>query len=356
LRGKILNVERARFDKMLGSAEIGTLITALGTGIGHEDFNADKCRYHRIIIMTDADVDGSHIRTLLLTFFFRQMPELVARGYLYIAQPPLYRARKGNSGVYLKDDRALEDYLIGDGASGAVLALAGDVDMAGDDLLEAVNQARVVAKLMEPLIRKVGNRHVVEQTAIAGALNSRILSDPDRAAEAAAYIAHRLNSLSDPTKQGWEGAPQDDGGLSFKRTRRGVTQSYAIDGDLIRSAEARRLDSLASDLQARYGAKHATLRKKDSEIRITGPIDLFDQIMALGRKGVSIQRYKGLGEMNPDQLWETTLDPNVRTLLQVRVAHESEAADLFSTLMGDVVEPRREFIQNNALKVANLDV
>ena len=356
LRGKILNVERARFDKMLGSAEIGTLITALGTGIGHEDFNADKCRYHRIIIMTDADVDGSHIRTLLLTFFFRQMPELLARGYLYIAQPPLYRARKGNAGVYLKDDRELEDYLIGDGANGAVLALAENVEMAGDDLVEAVNQARIVAKLMEPLIRKVGSRHVIEQTAIAGALNSRILSDPDQAAQAASYIARRLNSLSEPVEQGWEGAPQDDGGLSFSRTRRGVTQNYAIDGDLIRSAEARRLDALAPDLQARYGDKHAVLRKKDSEFKISGPIDLFDRIMALGRKGVSIQRYKGLGEMNPDQLWETTLDPNARTLLQVKVAHEGEAADLFSTLMGDVVEPRREFIQNNALKVVNLDV
>ena len=356
LRGKILNVERARFDKMLGSAEIGTLITALGTGIGHDDFNADKCRYHRIIIMTDADVDGSHIRTLLLTFFFRQMPELVKRGYLYIAQPPLYRARKGNSGVYLKDDRELEEYLIGDGARGAVLALADNVEMAGEDLLEAVNQARVAAKLMEPLIRKVGNRHVVEQTAIAGALNSGILSDPDQAAEAARYIAQRLDSLSEPTEQGWEGTPQDDGGLSFKRTRRGVMQNYTIDGDLIRSAEARRLDILAPELQARYGTKHAVLRKKDAQTRVTGPIDLFDQIMALGRKGVSIQRYKGLGEMNPDQLWETTLDPNARTLLQVRVAHEGEAADLFSTLMGDVVEPRREFIQNNALKVVNLDV
>ena len=356
LRGKILNVERARFDKMLGSAEIGTLITALGTGIGHDDFNADKCRYHRIIIMTDADVDGSHIRTLLLTFFFRQMPELVARGYLYIAQPPLYRARKGNSGVYLKDDRELEDYLIGDGAKGAVLALAETVEIAGEDLLEAVNQARIVAKLMDPLIRKVGNRHVVEQTAIAGALNARILSDPDQAAQAASYIAQRLDSLSEPTEQGWKGTPQDDGGLSFRRTRRGVVQNYTIDGDLIRSAEARRLDALAPELQAQYGGKHAVLRKKDNETRITGPIDLFDRIMALGRKGVSIQRYKGLGEMNPNQLWETTLDPNARTLLQVRVAHERKAADLFSTLMGDVVEPRREFIQNNALKVANLDV
>ena len=356
LRGKILNVERARFDKMLGSSEIGTLITALGTGIGPEDFNIDKIRYHRVIIMTDADVDGSHIRTLLLTFFFRQMPELVERGYLYIAQPPLYRAKKGNSGVYLRDDRELEDFLIGDGAGGITLTLADDSEVAGEDLRKTVEQARRAAQLMEPLIRKVGNQHVVEQAAIAGVLNPEVLGDETRAIEAASYIARRLDLLSDAVEQGWEGLPQDDGGLGFQRTVRGVTQRYLIDGDLIRSAEARRLDGLASDLQILYGAKHAVLHVKDEEVRISGPIGLFDEIMGLGRKGISIQRYKGLGEMNPDQLWETTLDPNVRTLLQVRVAHAEEAAALFSTLMGDVVEPRREFIQANALKVANLDV
>ena len=356
LRGKILNVERARFDKMLGSSEIGTLITALGTGIGPEDFDIEKCRYHRIIIMTDADVDGSHIRTLLLTFFFRQMPELVERGYLYIAQPPLYRAKKGNSGVYLRDDRELEDFLIRDGISGLTLTLADDSEVAGEDLRDMVEQARRAAQYMQPLISKVGNRHVIEQSAIAGVLNPELISDPDRAREAAAYIARRLDLLSDPSEQGWEGVPQEDGGLAFQRTVRGVTQRYLIDGDLIRSAEARRLDQLASDLQARYGAKHASLRVKDDEIRVPGPIALFDEIMALGRKGISIQRYKGLGEMNPDQLWETTLDPNARTLLQVKVAHAEEAADLFSTLMGDIVEPRRDFIQANALKVANLDV
>ena len=356
LRGKILNVERARFDKMLGSSEIGTLITALGTGIGPEDFDVEKCRYHRIIIMTDADVDGSHIRTLLLTFFFRQMPELVERGYLYIAQPPLYRAKKGNSGVYLRDDRELEDFLVRDGISGLTLVLADDSEVAGEDLRDTVEQARRAAQLMQPLISKVGNRHVVEQAAIAGVLNPEMISDPERAREAASYIARRLDLLSDPSEQGWEGAPQDDGGLAFQRTVRGVTQRYLIDGDLIRSAEARRLDQLARDLQVRYGAKHASLRIKDEEVRVPGPIALFDEVMALGRKGISIQRYKGLGEMNPDQLWETTLDPNARTLLQVKVAHAEEAADLFSTLMGDIVEPRRDFIQANALKVANLDV
>jgi len=356
LRGKILNVERARFDKMLGSSEIGTLITALGTGIGPEDFDVEKCRYHRVIIMTDADVDGSHIRTLLLTFFFRQMPELVERGYLYIAQPPLYRAKKGNSGVYLRDDRELENFLIRDGINELTLILADDSEVAGEDLRDTVEQARRAAQLMQPLISKVGNCHVIEQSAIAGVLNPALIADPERAREAAAYIARRLDLLSDQSEQGWEGIPQDDGGLAFRRTVRGVTQRYLIDGDLIRSAEARRLDQFALDLQSRYGAKHASLRTKGGEIRVPGPIALFDEIMALGRKGISIQRYKGLGEMNPDQLWETTLDPNVRTLLQVKVAHAEEAADLFSTLMGDVVEPRREFIQANALKVANLDV
>jgi DNA gyrase subunit B len=306
--------------------------------------------------MTDADVDGSHIRTLLLTFFFRQMPELVERGYLYIAQPPLYRAKKGNSGVYLRDDRELEDFLIRDGIGGLTLVLADDSEVAGEDLRDTVEQARRAAQLMQPLISKVGNRHVVEQSAIAGVLNPEMISDPEMANEAADYIARRLDLLSEPSEQGWEGAPQDDGGLAFQRTVRGVTQRFLIDGDLIRSAEARRLDQLAPALQSRYGAKHAILRTKDDELRVPGPITLFNEVMGLGRKGISIQRYKGLGEMNPDQLWETTLDPNVRTLLQVKVAHAEEAADLFSTLMGDIVEPRREFIQANALKVANLDV
>jgi DNA gyrase subunit B len=365
LRGKILNIERARFDKMLASAEIGTLIAAMGTGIGRDDFNADKCRYHKIIIMTDADVDGSHIRTLLLTFFFRQMPELVERGYLYIAQPPLYRAKRGNSGVYLKDDESLEAYLIREGAKDATLVLADNTEVAGQDLFTVVEDARAAAHLMEPLIRKVGDKNVVEQAAIAGALNPEILINPDQTADAAAYIAQRLDALADPLARGWAGEVREEGGFMFSLTLRGVTRRFIVDGDLIRSAEARRLDQLASEFQRQFGAKAATLRAtgaKDeskgvaSEISISGPIELFDQVMKLGRKGISIQRYKGLGEMNPDQLWETTLDPNVRTLLQVKVAHAEEAAELFSTLMGDVVEPRRNFIQSNALKVANLDV
>ncbi|MBT5665929.1 MAG: DNA topoisomerase (ATP-hydrolyzing) subunit B [Rhodospirillaceae bacterium] len=365
LRGKILNIERARFDKMLASAEIGTLIAALGTGIGRDDFNPDKCRYHRIIIMTDADVDGSHIRTLLLTFFFRQMPELIERGYLYIAQPPLYRAKRGNSGVYLKDDENLEAYLIREGAKDATLVLADDTEVAGEDLFSVVEESRAAAHLMEPLIRKVGDKNVVEQAAIAGALNPDVLINPTQTADAATYIAQRLDALADPLARGWTSEALDNGGLTFSLTLRGVPRRFNVDGDLIRSVEARRLDALAPDLQRMFGTKAAILKasgsKGDSksgaaDIAISGPIELFDQVMTLGRKGIAIQRYKGLGEMNPDQLWETTLDPNARTLLQVKVAHAEEAGELFSTLMGDVVEPRRNFIQSNALKVANLDV
>ncbi|MCH7486982.1 MAG: DNA topoisomerase (ATP-hydrolyzing) subunit B [Proteobacteria bacterium] len=355
LRGKILNVERARFDKMLGSAEIGTLITALGTGIGHEDFDIEKCRYHKIIIMTDADVDGSHIRTLLLTFFYRQMPEIIERGYLYIAQPPLYRAKRGASEVYLKDDAALEDYLLGSAiGEGTVFTDYNGGQMAGEDLRALVDDARQAKTLLKRLAQHVPLR-VVEQAAILAALDPAILADSGRAAEAAAFIAKRLDAQEEPHERGWEGSPLDDGGLAFERTLRGVTEHHAIDGALIRSSEARLLNARAGRLQKVY-QRHGTLTAKDAEYPITGPVSLVDTVMKLGRKGVAIQRYKGLGEMNPEQLWETTLDPNSRALLQVRVNHAEEAGLLFETLMGDVVEPRREFIQANALKVVNLDV
>ncbi|WP_193366645.1 DNA topoisomerase (ATP-hydrolyzing) subunit B [Pelagibius marinus] len=355
LRGKILNVERARFDKMLSSQEIGTLITALGTGIGRDEFNIEKLRYHKIIIMTDADVDGSHIRTLLLTFFFRQMPELVERGYLYIAQPPLYRAKRGESLRYLKGDREMEDYLIGSGLRDAVLDRPGEGQMAGEDLRHLVERAVRARHLMEPLIRKVGNADVVEQAAIAGVLSPDILDDDAQARQAAEYIATRLDALAKDHEKGWQGSSLPDGGLSFTRTLRGVTEQRVVDGPLIRASEARRLDEMASELQEAF-AHHGELTSKDKTFRIAGPISLVAAIFELGRKGVSVARYKGLGEMNPEQLWETTLDPNVRALLQVRVAHADEAEDVFSTLMGDVVEPRRDFIQQHALEVANLDV
>ena len=355
LRGKILNVERARFDKMLSSAEIGTLIAAMGTGIGREDFDPDKCRYHKIIIMTDADVDGSHIRTLLLTFFYRQMPELIERGYLYIAQPPLYRAKRGNSEVYLKDDRSLEDYLFNAAVDEGSMFVGYDgAQVAGTDLRTLVEEARAARSLLIGLAKHVPMK-MVEQAAIAGALNSQVLSDTGHAGEVGAYLATRLDALEDELERGWSGEVLDDGGLRFTRTLRGVTETHEIDSALINSAEARQLDGMAADLQARY-AHHGKLIAKDKEISITGPVALVEEVTAMGRKGLSVNRYKGLGEMNPEQLWETTLDPNARVLLQVRVDHSEEAGEVFSTLMGDNVEPRRDFIQDNALKVANLDV
>ena len=357
LRGKILNVERARFDKMLGSAEIGTLITALGTGIGHDDFNLDKLRYHKIIIMTDADVDGSHIRTLLMTFFYRQMRDLIERGHLYIAQPPLFKAAKGKSAIYLKDERALDDHLIQTGLEGATLQLGDGSVLAKDDLRHTADIARSVTNLVKPLAlsRRVTSQAVIEQAAIAGALKPDVLADPVLAKETADYIARRLDVVSPPLERGWTGDPIADGGLAFTRRLRGVSERHVIDGPLTRSAEARKLDALADELQAVY-EKPGLFAVKDKETRISSPTELFAAILEAGRKGVTIQRYKGLGEMNPDQLWETTLDPEARTLLQVRINHADEADEIFSTLMGDVVEPRRDFIQENALKVANLDV
>jgi DNA gyrase subunit B len=354
LRGKILNVERARIDKMLSSNEIGTLITALGTGI-REDFDPDKCRYHKIIIMTDADVDGSHIRTLLLTFFFRHMAAIIDRGYLYIAQPPLYRAKRGSSEVYLKDDGQLENYLFNAAIDeGAVFVPFDGKQMAGPDLRQLVEEARQVKSLLVGLAQHVPI-DVVEQAAILGALNPEIIANAKLAGQVAAYIAKRLDALAPAAERGWKGKPLPDGGLEFSRTLRGVTEAHAVDGALIRSTGARRLDERAAGLQKIY-ARHGKLAVKDRAFAVTGPVSLVNRVMELGRKGTGIQRYKGLGEMNPDQLWETTLDPHARALLQVRVTHADDAEDVFSTLMGDVVEPRREFIQENALKVANLDI
>ncbi|MBD19708.1 MAG: DNA topoisomerase (ATP-hydrolyzing) subunit B [Rhodospirillaceae bacterium] len=354
LRGKILNVERARFDKMLSSAEIGTLIAALGTGIGREDFDVEKARYHKIIIMTDADVDGSHIRTLLLTFFFRQMPELVERGYLYIAQPPLYRAKKGSEEIYLKDDPKLEEYLIEAGLKDCLLTIQDDAEVAGADLRSIVETALHAKTTMQPILQKLSNPMVAEQAAILGAFNSELFESETLEAQIAEAIARRLDGLSPENERGWRVEILDGGGFAFARTLRGVTERHVIDGVLVKSAEARRLDEMVPDLQNIY-AKPAYLKVKDNKIRIEGPLGLVDAVLENGRKGVSIQRYKGLGEMNPEQLWETTLDPEVRALLQVKIDHRDAAEEVFSTLMGDVVDPRREFIQSNALKVVNLD-
>ncbi len=353
LKGKILNVERARFDKMLSSQEIGTMIAALGTSIGPDEFDLSKIRYHKVIIMTDADVDGSHIRTLLLTFFFRQMPELIEAGYLYIAQPPLYRAKRGQSETYLKDDKELDDYLTRNGAEGATLHLANGSSLAGNDLVAAVEKAREAKVMIAALTRRVGSQLVTEQCAIAGIMGPQGF---DHAKDAAPYVAQRLNQLSGRLKQGWTGKfDESKQNITFERTVRGVTEAYTIDAQLIRTPEARELDRMVGDLQEAYG-KPAVLETKDSQDTIDGPTKLSELIQQIGKKGLAVNRYKGLGEMNPDQLWETTLDPNQRTLLQVKVNHSEEAAEVFSTLMGDVVEPRRDFIQENALKVANLDI
>ena len=353
LKGKILNVERARFDKMLSSQEIGTMIAALGTSIGPDEFDLSKIRYHKVIIMTDADVDGSHIRTLLLTFFFRQMPELIEAGYLYIAQPPLYRAKRGQSETYLKDDKELDDYLTRNGAEGATLHLANGSSLAGNDLVVAVEKAREAKVMIAALTRRVGSQLVTEQCAIAGIMGPQGF---DHAKDAAPYVAQRLNQLSGRLKQGWTGKfDESKQNITFERTVRGVTEAYTIDAQLIRTPEARELDRMVGDLQEAYG-KPAVLETKDSQDTIDGPTKLSELIQQIGKKGLAVNRYKGLGEMNPDQLWETTLDPNQRTLLQVKVNHSEEAAEVFYTLMGDVVEPRRDFIQENALKVANLDI
>jgi len=348
LRGKILNVERARFDKMLSSAEIGTLITALGAGI-RDEFDINKLRYHKIIIMTDADVDGSHIRTLLLTFFFRQMPQIIEGGYLYIAQPPLYKVSRGKSEQYLKDERALEDYLIEHGLEDTVLRLASGEERAGTDLKKLIENARAVRNLLHGLHSRY-NRKVIEQAAIAGVLTPNVTGNPEAAAAAADYIARRLDVLSDETERGWRGR-FDSEGFHFERTVRGVKDAALIDQALLGSADARKLDEYAPLLQEVY-VKPSTLRRKGEETPIYGPVGLFEAVTNVGRKGIALQRYKGLGEMNPEQLWETTLNTDVRSLLQVKVREVDEADDIFGRLMGDLVEPRRDFIQENALQAS----
>ena len=378
LKGKILNVERARFDRMLGSKEIGTLIQALGTSIGREEFNLEKLRYHKIVIMTDADVDGAHIRTLLLTFFYRQMPELIEHGHLFIAQPPLYKVSRGRSEVYLKDDAALDDYLEEAGLEGLVLDTA-DGQRSGNDLKSLVDHARRMRTLMRYAPRKY-DAALVEALAINGALKTDL--DADGKAKAVAKVAEWLGA-GDPEAT-WSGEIAAEGGYLLRRLWRGVTDAYIIEPSFLASAEGRKLDTLAREQAATY-AKPSTLRTlkkgaqveaeaavgsgeseeaaeqaeadtKGKPVRVTRPSELLDAVLAAGRKGLSIQRYKGLGEMNAEQLWETTLDPTNRSLLRVEIAQADVADEIFTRLMGDVVEPRREFIQDNALSVANLDV
>ena len=354
LRGKILNVERARFDRMLSSDMIGTLITALGTSIGKDEFSPDKLRYHKIIIMTDADVDGAHIRTLLLTFFFRQMPELIERGHVYIAQPPLYKVTRGKSSQYIKNEAAFEESLIETGLEGSVLELANGEMRAGADLHQLVEDARTLRQLLHGLHTRY-NRNVVEQAAIAGALNPEALASNEKAQQTADQVAARLDLIAEDMERGWTGHLEQDGGLRFERILRGVKDVVILDMALIASADARRINNMSHHLNEIYG-KLPILRRKETSETITGPIALLDSIFASGKKGLTMQRYKGLGEMNAEQLWETTLDPNARSLLQVKVGEAADADAVFAKLMGDEVEPRREFIQDNALNVSNLDV
>jgi DNA gyrase subunit B len=359
LRGKILNVERARIDKMLSSAELGTLITAIGAGVGNADIDPEKARYHRIVIMTDADVDGSHIRTLLLTFFFRHMKPLIEKGYLYIAQPPLFRAKRGASEVYLKDQRELDLYLQDAGLKDAVLTEAEGSQIIGDDLSHLLTNAGAALRCINSLARTVGSALVVEQASIAGLLNLDAIAN----LEAAEYLAQRLEKLSDPLERGWRGEIVTDeyGGeergqvMEISRTLRGVTERYQLARRILSTEEARRLDDMVPMLQE-YFTRPSVLQAGGNQMTVNGPIELVETVFQYGRKGAQVSRYKGLGEMNPEQLWETTLDPNQRTLLQVRIDLEEEAEDAFATLMGEAVEERRNFIQANALKVANLDV
>ncbi len=351
LRGKILNVERARFDRMLASQEIGNLVMALGTGIGRDEFNIAKLRYHKIVIMTDADVDGAHIRTLLLTFFFRQMPELIEGGYLYIAQPPLYKVARGKSEVYLKDQAALDEYLIQQGIEGAVLRLGSGAEMAGADLLRVVEEARSLKRVLDAFPTHYP-RHILEQAAISGAfVPGAVDADLQGVAD---KLAQRLDLIALEYERGWQGRITQDHGIRLARILRGVEEVRTLDGTMLRSGEARKTGSFTASLQEIYDTP-ATLVRKDRNQLIHGPLDLLRAILQEGEKGLSLQRYKGLGEMNPGQLWETTLDPDARTLLQVKIDDVTEADDLFTKLMGDIVEPRREFIQQNALNVENLD-
>jgi DNA gyrase subunit B len=355
LKGKILNVERARFDRMLGSAEIGTLITALGTGIGRGEpeqggFDVTKLRYHRIVIMTDADVDGSHIRTLLLTFFYRQMPQLIERGHLYIAQPPLYRAKRGNDERYLKNDAALDDYLLEKALGSATLTFADGSVLAGPELAGEIRWLREAHGNLKRLAENSIPLALLEQAAIADVLTT----DSARAQAGSQTLAARLDAIALPNERGWKVAA-DGHGLQLARIVRGVAERYSFDAADLRSAEARWL----ADRAARFATAFATpakLKLDSQEAEVFGPATAFERILQQGRRGLALQRFKGLGEMNADQLWKTTLDPTARTLLQVRVGDIEDAGQVFATLMGDVVEPRRDFIVGNALKVANLDV
>lgn len=352
IRGKILNVERARFDKMLSSAEIGTMITALGTGIGEKDFDPEKVRYHKIVIMADADVDGSHIRTLLLTFFFRHMPKLIEHGFLYIAQPPLYKVKKGSSEVYLKNEHALQSYIIDNALSNAILkSEAGD--RSGEDLLDFVNTLSKFSHLVQNLTR-VMSAEVSENLALSGAFDKEWIGDKTKAKSLITKLEKLFKDGSE-AEVSWSVNITEKDDIEIIRETRGVKTSYLIARDHFDLPEVDVLSQIKDKIISDFASSVKFIRGEDEKVA-NRPLELMEMILEAGKKGVSIQRFKGLGEMNAEQLWETTLDPSNRTLLQVKVEQYEEADETFSTLMGNVVEPRREFIQDNALKVVNLDV
>jgi len=354
LRGKILNVEKAERAKILSSNEIGIMISALGTGI-HDDFDIEKLRYNKIIIMTDADVDGSHIRTLILTFFYRHMEDLVASGHIYIAQPPLFKVKKGSSEVYLKDEDDLDDYLINQLVNDSMLHNNNGDNRTGSDLKSLILDAKIQFSSISALSKKI-DINLIERLAISGALSSSLLDDKEKAGIVAEFVSKALNKFAKPGEDGWSGTYDSvEKKYQFKHDRRGVVSEYIIDVDLLNSTDARKLVKYASDLQDTY-FNGAILEYEEESFKIGGPSDLYSKAIELGKKGLAIQRYKGLGEMNPDQLWETTLDPDARTILKVNIDDAAEADNVFSTLMGEEVEPRRKFIQDRALEVENIDI
>lgn len=355
LKGKILNVERARFDRMLQSQEIGTLITALGTGIGREDFNIEKLRYHKIVIMTDADVDGAHIRTLILTFFYRQMPEIIEKGYLYIAQPPLYKVGRGKSEVYLKDDKQLIEYLLAAGTSDVVITDAKGTQHAGAEIKHLAESASAIKSKLSGIPQRY-DRALIEYIALVGGLDVTLCEDAAARKAMAEKVADAINArASGDEEAGWKGDITEDGGYSFSQEVRGVIDMHRIDAHFLESQEARSLHRMAAEISDLFTGTVKVLRKEEVH-EVNTPLEMLALLLGFGRKGLNTQRYKGLGEMNPDQLWETTLNPDARTLLQVKVSEADTADEIFSKLMGDVVEERRNFIQDNALNVANLDV
>lgn len=355
IRGKILNTERSRFDRVLSSTEIGTLITALGTGIGKEDFDIEKLRYHKIVIMADADVDGSHIRTLFLTFFFRYMPEVIEKGYLYIAQPPLYKVKKGNSEIYLKKEQSLSEYVVNNATKDAVIKFSNGEMRTGLDLYKFIMDLNKFVSLVR-VMAKIIPMNIAQATALLGGFSKSWRDNPEKAKELASKIAERLQAVSNPYDEVvWVGEIEFEGNIVLNRTSKGVTTKFKLTPELLDKPEAIEIEKMRDEF-AEYFINPVTFQKKDDEFSSMKPNDLLNKVFEIGKKGISIQRFKGLGEMNAEQLWETTLDPEHRTLLQVRVEDAAMADETFSTLMGNVVEPRREFIQENALNVVNLDV